>query len=74
MELTATQRSAIRWIHDGPTEGIHGLTIKALIRRGLVTRENENADPVLTAAGDRAYERIMATGDGPEDLKMLFRF
>jgi hypothetical protein len=66
--LSAPQRTAIRAIHDG-RGGYAGPTRRSLQRMGLV---GEDYPWQLTAAGERAYEQIMASGDGPEDLKMRF--
>lgn len=72
--LSPTQRTAIRWIHDGSAQAVAGRTLYALIDRGLVTRDTEDHDPILTQRGERTYAQIMQSGDGPEDLKERFRF
>lgn len=73
--LSARQRSATRTVHDDPeTAGEWGRgTIDSLVRRGLV-RWDSTDGWLLTRQGVHAYEQIMASGDGPEDLKEMFRF
>lgn len=69
--LTATQRTAVRSIHDGTaTEGagVRADTMRVLRRQGVVTPVGARAVE-LTAYGQRVYDAIMRTGDGPEDLK-----
>jgi len=69
MNLTTTQRMAIRQINDqNELETINKRTMNSLVKRGLVT------DGSLTPAGKRAHQRIMSTGNGPEGLKAMFRF
>lgn len=70
--LTVTQRKAIRRLYDEPGAKVAAPTIHALTKRGLV-RGEEGVGPVLTATGQAAYDRIMESGDGPEDLKEMFR-
>lgn len=74
--LSPTQRTAIRWIHDDPTgelvDAIKASTLRSLQTRQLIRLMNDN--PVLTNLGERTYVEIMASGDGPEDLKERFNF
>lgn len=75
--LNPKQRSAIRAIHDGRgPQHLHPATVAALSRRHLIHVTSDGEQPVvtLTATGERAYEQIMASGDGPEDLKERLRF
>jgi hypothetical protein len=79
LNLSTAQRIAIRHFKtntkSGPrATGIANSTVASLLRRRLI----EEADGFggrykLTAAGERAYNQIMASGDGPEGLKALFR-
>lgn len=70
MHLTTVQRSAVRAIHDGDTASVDIRTLTLLVGRGYVT---DSRRPKLTPKGYRTYDRIMASGDGPEDLKARFR-
>jgi hypothetical protein len=69
--LSVEQRVAIRAIADGLGNTVHPRTASSLYKRGLMTRCPEVA---LTAAGRRVHERIMSTGDGPEQLKAMLSF
>ena len=73
--LTPTMRTAIRWEHEGSEHrsSVKAPTIAALVRRGYMSIDGETMERSLTPAGERAYERIMRSGDGPEDLKALFK-
>ena len=74
--LSTPQRIGIRAIADGRPADVPSSTFWSLVNRELVIP----ADGVtmrkaqLTAAGRRAHEQIMASGDGPEDLKARFAF
>lgn len=74
--LTTAQRVAIRAIHDDPTgEGVDAIrasTIRALINRGIV--QVVVGEWMLTRLGERTYQEIMSSGDGPEDLKARLNF
>lgn len=71
--LTPTMRTAIRDIHDGNGDRVSGRTMTALSARNLVTI-SVLTGPALTVLGKSAYRDIMASGDGPEDLKEMFSF
>lgn len=72
MNLSAPQRSAIRCIHDNPGKSklISEALLKQLRNLGLVFPNRT----YLTPDGHNVYVEIMQSGDGPEDLKELFRF
>ncbi len=71
-ELSVTQRDAIRDVHDRQFHMIGKRTLESLRKRGLVTDAKDGIS--LTAGGKIAYDRIMASGDGPESLKELLKF
>lgn len=71
-EMSTAQRIAIRAIADDPGTAplrIDARTLRSLIRQRLVAADA--AGVTLTPAGCAAHQRIMASGDGPEDLKAL---
>lgn len=71
--MSVVQREAIRSIADNPdAEMIDPRTLRALLDRGLI-KHLDATDYTLTARGRVAFKRIMATGDGPEQLKEHFR-
>lgn len=70
--LSTAQIKALRWINDGTSKAdeIDARTRQALVRKGYLSPAGN-----LTWAADvflRKY--IERTGDGPEDLKAMFRF
>lgn len=77
-QLSTAQRKAIRAVHDGKYPGVPpnttARTIVSLVRRGYVTINGETMEASLTRTGRVVYDAIMATGDGPEDLKAKLRF
>lgn len=66
--LTVSQREAIRGIHDGRGYD-NKRTLESLRKRGYLDMSWS-----LTPMGERAYEQIMQSGDGPERLKEMFRW
>lgn len=71
--LSATARSIIRDIADGGDGyGYSGKSYGMLVRKGYITKES--GAPKLTAKGRREHSLIMESGDGPEDLKEMFRW
>jgi hypothetical protein len=71
-ELSAPQRTAIRAIAYG-TPVANARTLASLVQSGVATIDGETLVPSLTRYGRRCHTAIMATGDGPEDLKAMFR-
>lgn len=65
--LPVNHRIAVRALADGETLPEHDL--RALQNLGLVDDSGS-----LTNAGRSEHNRIMASGDGPEDLKEMLRF
>lgn len=69
-KLSTAQREAIRNVAEGKPANARSLA--SLRKRSMVF---DSADgPALTPSGVNAYNRIMASGDGPERLKAMFRF
>lgn len=70
--LSVAKRNAIRDIHDGaPARAVGNRTLESLVVTGYV---DGMRDPRLTAKGQREYDLIMESGDGPEALKQRFRW
>lgn len=69
-DLSTAQRKAIRHIKDHRNDhGIHAGTLRVLERGQFINPQGE-----LTLKGYDAYRYIMESGDGPEDLKAMFRW
>lgn len=68
--LPLRKREVIRALHDGEdlSEG-DGPALCVLREEGYVQR-----DGTLSPKGEAEYRRILASGDGPEALKEMFRF
>lgn len=69
MKLSTAERTAIREVADGGQ--LTRAMRRRLVERGLV--EPGRGDARFTAAGEEARRNVMASGDGPEALKAMFR-
>lgn len=78
MNLSSKQRTALRTVANREDlTGIHHRTFQSLLNKGLIYRTygvaNDRAHWTLTGPGQVAVANVMASGDGPEDLKAMFR-
>ena len=79
MNFSPQQRTALRTVADRePLSSIDPRTFRSLLKNGLIYRTRgtsaSRAHWALTSQGEMVHEDIMASGDGPEDLKAMFRF
>lgn len=70
--FSPTQLSALRALNEKP-QPLRANTAKALERRGYIEQDGTNYKLTMTG---RAFiqDYIDRTGNGPEDLKAMFRF
>ncbi len=81
IDLNSDAREAIRAIHDDHRMGEQvfdpdqGLILDNLIEWRLIEYRNlPEKGLYLTGRGQREHDKIMSSGDGPEELKEMFRF
>lgn len=78
-DLAPVHRSALRYV-GGETDIAEptGKTIRILVKGGLLTCREGKGSPAsrstLTSKGERLRKEVLASGDGPEDLKAHLRF
>lgn len=75
MTVTTAQLSALRTLLDGGQK-INLRTRRGLMRHGFAApHEDDHRLTVLTSTGRTFIQHhVKVTGDGPEDLKAMFRF
>jgi hypothetical protein len=72
--LSAAQRTAIREVELDPNVKLNRRTANWLHGNGYITGTEDGEGWELTRHGQREFALIMESGDGPEDLKEMFRW